>query len=101
MDSILGALLNKFHTKWKNAAAISPKEQNDQRFRPLRNEEVSSTAQQEIQEMQVQSQGREDLLEKEMATHSSIFAWKTSSTEEPGGLEPKGSQRLGQDWATK
>ena len=67
MDSILGALLNKFHTKWKNAAAISPKEQNDQRFRPLRNEEVSSTAQQETQEIQVQSLGREDLLEKEMA----------------------------------
>ena len=38
------------------------------------------------QETQVQSLGREDLLEKEMATHSSILAWKIPWTEEPGGL---------------
>jgi len=41
---------------------------------------------QEIQEMQVQSMDREDPLEKEMATHSSILAWKIPWTEEPGGL---------------
>ena len=39
-----------------------------------------------IQETQVQSLGQEDPLEKEMATHSSILAWRISRTEEPGGL---------------
>ena len=43
-------------------------------------------------ETQVQSLGREDLLEKEMATHSSILAWKTPWTEEPGRLQTVGSQ---------
>ena len=38
----------------------------------------------------VQSLGREDLLEKEMATHSSILAWKIPWTEEPGGLQVQG-----------
>ena len=40
-----------------------------------------------MQEMQVQFLGWEDLLEKEMATHSSILAWRISWTEEPGGLQ--------------
>ena len=39
----------------------------------------------------------EDLLEKEMATHSSILAWKIPWTEEPGRLESLGSQRVGHD----
>ena len=43
----------------------------------------------------VQSLGWEDLLEKEMATHSSILAWKIPWKEEPGGLESMGSQRVG------
>ena len=38
--------------------------------------------------------GREDLLEKEMATHSSILAWRIPWTEEPGGLQSTGSQRV-------
>ena len=42
--------------------------------------------------MQVQSLGQEDPLEQEMATHSSILAWKISWTEEPGGLQSMGSQ---------
>ena len=41
--------------------------------------------------------GREDLLEKEMATHSSTLAWKIRWTEEPGRLQPMGSQRIGHD----
>ena len=41
-----------------------------------------------------------DLLEKEMAAHSSTFAWKIPWTEEPGGLKPTGSQRVGHDWTT-
>ena len=47
-----------------------------------------------MQETQVQCLGQEDPLEKEMATHCSIFAWKTPWTEEPGRLQSKGSQRL-------
>ena len=42
---------------------------------------------QETQEMQVQSLGQKDTLEKEMATHSSILAWRISWTEEPGWLQ--------------
>ena len=50
-----------------------------------------------MRETQVQSQGWEDLLEKEMATHSSILAWKIPWTEEPGRLQSMGSQRVGHD----
>ena len=45
----------------------------------------------------VQSQGQEDPLEKEMATHSSILAWRIPWTEEPGGLQSMGLQRVGED----
>ena len=45
-----------------------------------------------MQETQVQSLGQEDPLEKEMATHSSILAWKIPWTEEPGGLQSMGFQ---------
>ena len=45
----------------------------------------------------VQSLGREDFLEKEMATHSSILAWKIPWMEEPGVLQFMGSQRVGHD----
>ena len=54
----------------------------------------------EIQEMWVWSLGHEDPLEKEMATHSSVFAWEIPWTEEPGGLQSKGSQRVKHDWAS-
>ena len=47
-----------------------------------------------MQETWVQSLGWEDLLEKEMATHSSILAWKIPWTEEPGSYSPWGSQRV-------
>ena len=50
-----------------------------------------------VQETQVRSLGWEDPLEKEMATHSSILAWKISWTEEPGGLQSMGSQRVRHD----
>jgi len=49
----------------------------------------------------VQSLGQEDSLEKETATHSSIFAWEIPWTEEPGRLESMGSKRLGHDLPTK
>ena len=47
-----------------------------------------------MQETQVQSLGWENPLEKEMATHSSILAWKIPWTEEPGGLSSTGLQRI-------
>ena len=50
-----------------------------------------------MRETQVQSLGREDALEKEMATHSSTLAWKIPRTEEPGRLQCMGSQRVGHD----
>ena len=49
----------------------------------------------------VRSLGREDPLEKEMATNSSTLAWKITWTEEPGRLQSMGSQRVRHDWATK
>ena len=53
----------------------------------------------EIRETWVQSLGWDDSLEKEMATHSSILAWKIPWTEEPGRLQSMGSQRVGHDRA--
>ena len=50
-----------------------------------------------IQETRVQSLGWEDLLEKEMATHSSVLAWEISWIEEPGRLQSQGSQRVRHD----
>ena len=48
-----------------------------------------------VQEMQAQSLGQEDPLEKGMATHSSILIWRIQRTEEPGGLQSMGLQRVG------
>ena len=50
-----------------------------------------------MRETWVQSLGQEDPLEKEMATHPSILAWRIPWTEEPGGLQSMGSQRVGHD----
>ena len=54
---------------------------------------------QKLQETWLWSLGQEDSLEKEMAIHSSILAWEIPWTEEPGGLQSIGSQRVGRDWA--
>ena len=53
-----------------------------------------------MHETRVQSVDREDPLEKGMETHSSILAWKIPCTEEPGGLQPMGSQRIRHDLVT-
>ena len=53
-----------------------------------------------MRETRVQSLGQEDPLEKAMATHSSILAWRIPWTEEPGRLQSTGSQRVRHDWAT-
>ena len=52
-------------------------------------------AMQETEEIQVPSLGREDPLEKGMATHCSILAWRSPWTKEPGGLQTIGSKRVG------
>ena len=54
-----------------------------------------------MQEILVRFLGWEDPLEKGMATHSSILAWRISWTEEPGGLQSMGLQRVGHDLATE
>ena len=54
----------------------------------------------EVQETRVWSLGQEDLLEKEMANHSSILAWKIPWTEKPGRLKSMGWQTIRHDWAT-
>ena len=56
---------------------------------------------QETQEMWVWSLGQEDPLQKKMATHSSILAWKIPWTEKPGGLQSTGSQRVRHGWAAR
>ena len=55
---------------------------------------------QEKQEMQVWSLSQEDTLEKKIATHSSILAWKIPWTEGPGKLQSTGWQRVGHNWAS-
>ena len=59
--------------------------------------ENNSLAVQETQETQVQSLGQEDPLEKEMATNSSILAWRIPWTEEPDGLQSMKAHRAGHD----
>ena len=54
-----------------------------------------------MQETQAWSLGWEDRLDKEMASHSSILAWKTAWTEEPGGLQSMGSQSIGHSLVTE
>ena len=56
---------------------------------------------QETQEMQFPFLSREDALEEELATHSNILVQKIPWTEESGGLQSMGSQRLGHDWVTE
>ena len=53
-----------------------------------------------MQETRVWSLGQDDPLEKEVATHSSILAWKIPWTEEPGRLQSSGYQRVKHDWVT-
>ena len=55
---------------------------------------------QEMQELRLCSLSREDPLEEEMATHSSILVGKIPWTEEPGGLQSMGLQRVGHNWST-
>ena len=54
-----------------------------------------------MQETWIQSLGQEEPLEKGMATHYRFLAWRIRCTEEPGGLQSMGPQRVGHQWATK
>ena len=63
--------------------------------------EMQKKKKKEMQETRVRSVGWEDLLEKEMATHSSILAWEIPWTEEPGSLQSMGLQGVGHDWVTE
>ena len=53
-----------------------------------------------VQETWVRSLDKEDPVKKEMATHSSVLLWRILWTEEPGGLQSMGSQRVRHDWVT-
>ena len=71
-------------------------------FLPCGSAVKNPPAMQEMQqELQVQSLGQEDSLEKKIATYSSILAWKTPRTEEAGGLLSMRLQRVGHDLVTK
>ena len=65
----------------------------------LRASQVAQTVKNQpaMQETRIRSPGQEDPLEKGMATHSSLLAWEIPWTEKPGGLQSKGSQRVGHD----
>ena len=65
---------------------------------PVGSVERNPPSMQKMQEMRVWSLGWEDPLEEEMATHSSTLAWKIPWTEEPGGLQSAGSQRVRHHW---
>ena len=52
-----------------------------------------------MRETQVRSLGQEDPLEKEMATYSSVLAWRIPGTVEPGGLPSMGLHRVGHEWS--
>ena len=69
---------------------------------PIRTSLVAQTVKRlpTMWESRVRSLGRKDPLKKEMATHSSILAWKIPWAEDPGRLQSMGSQRVGHDWAT-
>ena len=54
-----------------------------------------------MQETPIRFLGQEDPLEREIATHSSVLAWKIPWTEEPGGLQTMGSHKVGHNRATK
>ena len=67
-------------------------------FRPSAVKDFPAQTVKRLPTIWFQSLGQEDLLEKEMATHSSILAWKIPWTEEPGSLQSMGSQKVGHDW---
>ena len=97
------ANMRKLRRKAHNAIGGETKKEED--LGTLLTSQTSLVAQMvkhlsKMRETRVQSLGREDPLQKEMATQSSILAWKIPRMEEPGRLQFRGSQRVGHDWAT-
>ena len=78
-DHIHKTLITEYHCNWASLVALL-----------LKNLPA-------MQETRVRSLGQKDSLEKGMATHFSILAWRLPRTEEPGGLQSTGSQRVGRD----
>ena len=80
---------------------MKPKQANEDKCQQQKNcficETFYTNLMPAMRETWVQSLGWEDPLEKEMATHSSILAWKIPWTEEPGGLQSTGQQRVRHD----
>ena len=88
-------LLPIYWVIWKGASFECGSEQERTSLVPQTVKSLSA-----VQETRVLSLGRKDPLEKEMATHSSILAWKIPWMKEPGRLQSMGSQRVWHDWAT-
>ena len=74
-----------------------PKKLKNERGFPSDQQVKNLPAAQETQETGVRARGREDPMEEGMATHSSILAWRIPWTDEPGGLQFMGSERVRQD----
>ena len=82
---------------WSGAPLPSPSDSARSPIFPSGSVVKNLSAIQEPQEMRVRSLSWEDPLEKEIAIHSNTIAWKIPWTEEPGRLQPMGSQRVGHD----
>ena len=100
--SLMGTELGEIHSiqvvREESSRTASLKKPHLSRSTSLVAQTVKSLS--TVRETGVQSLGREDPLEKEMAIHSSTIAWKIPWTEELGKLQSMGSQRVGHDWAT-
>ena len=102
-----GIWFNKFNKDWKNSQLSKKEKEKGGRenftLQPFHGFPYNSTVKNlpAVQEMRVGFLSGEDPLEKEMATHSSILAWRIPWTEKPGGLQCMELQIVGHDWATK
>ena len=97
---LLGFLICKTGSHGRDIVRMNWGDLGDKATRWLSGKEIYLLMQ-EMQETWVQSLGREDSLEEEMAAHSNILAWKTPWTEDPGGLKSIGLHRVRSDLATE
>ena len=102
-----GIWFNKFNKDWKNSQLSKKEKEKGGRenftLQPFHGFPYNSTVKNlpSVQEMRVGFLSGEDPLEKEMATHSSILAWRIPWTEDPGRLQSTGLQRVRHDWAAE
>ena len=102
-DPLLGWPCTKYHQSW---TILTGEESMIDNYTDTKGFKASLVAHMVknlpiMQDAWVQSLGQEDPLEKEMATHSSILAWRIPRTEEPEGLQSMGSQNVRYDWLTQ